>query len=158
MGKILVIEKMLFEGNFSHRGEFYFTHWRINKKGIGLLKIKRIREKDGYYKDRFGNRWSTKLFTKEQAHAAAQSLIECVDCLNCVDCQYCDGCQGCRHCDHCLKCTDCISCNYCENCIKCNNCNGCIKSQKCTRCENCFYCVSMVGEIMRNFQIKGVTA
>src|SRR5574344_1733687 len=83
------------------------------------------------------NEFSCSKYTKEEAEAIAETLIECNFCLDCerctkcVNCIECRGCNNSNSCTYCKEDTDgccnnyCISCTdvmFSDVCIKCTGC------------------------------------
>ena len=64
-----------------------------------------------YWMDNYGNRWNSNQYTKDEAIAASNTLV---DCVGCTDCSYC---TDCIHCNNCTNCTGCICCEDCTDCI-----------------------------------------
>ena len=72
---------------------------------------------DGYWVDAANNKWSTQVYTKQEALEASESLNNCKGCINCSDC---------------INCVDCIDCHTCVNCTKCDSCMQCKDLQNAT--------------------------
>jgi len=78
-----------------------------------------MKQLNGYWIGKNGNKWSTSLFDEEGATKAEMSCRNCQDCRNC---QYCQDCQYCRDCRDCQDCRNCRNCQYCQYCQYCQDC------------------------------------
>ncbi len=111
-----------------------------------------MKQENGFWVDENNNKWTTSLYTEDQAKALSKTLTNCTGCTNCTNCTNCTGCTDCRNCMYCRNCkgctsctdcwdcrncTSCIGCRYCTDCWDCRNCTGC---QKCTNCTGCTDC------------------
>ena len=91
----------------------------------------------GYWIDGNNNKWSVRIFSKEQATKMSESLIDCYGCSNCTDCSNCVNCSNCTKCSYC---TECSYCRYCTDCTNCSECSYCTDCTNCNNCSNCSYC------------------
>jgi len=92
-----------------------------------------MKKNGDYWEGKNGNKWSTELYTKEQAIAAEKTLVNCkymVNCSYCFDCSDCYDCSGCSSCSRCSRCSNSSGCSGCSDCSGCSGCSG-FKSNPC---------------------------